>query len=191
MYITQIELNLQNHLIFKKLRSLDDYHAYIESAFPAEQLLGVRKRHLWRLDGQTILLVSEDDPDKEALGKYGKVAIKDYSKFINNINIQRPYQFKLVANPLQSDIKDRRIPCHGNRQRLEWLKKQGARYGFTVIQAKITGYKENRIRKHGFTVKSVTFEGILQVTDIEKFKQALTEGIGREKAYGCGLMTIM
>ena len=191
MYITQIKLDLRNHQIFKKLRSLDDYHAYLESAFPAEQLLGVRKRHLWRLDGQSVLLVSEDEPDEEALGKYGNVTIKDYSKFINNVNTQRPYQFKLVANPLQSDIKDRRIPCHGNRQRLEWLEKQGERYGFKVIQAKITGYKENRIRKHGFTVKSVTFEGILQVTDAKKFKQALTEGIGRETAYGCGLITIM
>lgn len=191
MYITQIKLDLRNHLIFKKLRSLDDYHAYVESAFPAEQLLGVRKRHMWRLDGQTILLVSEDEPDKEALGKYGKVTTKSYDRFLDNINIQRPYQFKLVANPLQSNIKDRRIPCHGNQERLEWLKKQGTRYGFKVIQAQVSDYKENKIRKYGFTVKSVTFEGILQVTDTKKFKQALRRGIGREKAYGCGLMTVM
>lgn len=191
MYITQIKLDLRNHLIFKKLRSLDDYHAYIESAFPAEQLLGVRKRHLWRLDGQTFLLVSEDEPDKEILSRYGNATTKDYSTFINNVNTQRPYRFKLVANPLQSNIKDRRIPCHGNKQRLEWLEKQGTRYGFKVIQAQVVGYKENRIRKHGFTVKSVTFEGILQVTDTKKFSQALAQGIGREKAYGCGLMTIM
>ena len=191
MYITQIELDLRNHLIFKKLRSLDDYHAYIESAFPAEQLLGVRKRHLWRLDGQSVLLVSEDEPDEEALGKYGNVTTKDYSKFVKNISSTRPYQFKLVANPLQMDIKNRRIPCHGNSQRLEWLENQGARYGFKVIQAQVVGHKENKIRKHRFTVKSVTFEGILQVTDTKKFKQALAQGIGREKAYGCGMMTIM
>lgn len=191
MYITQIKLNLRNHQIFKKLRSLDDYHAYVESAFPAEQLLGVRKRHLWRLDGQTILLTSEDEPDKEALGKYGEIATKSYDRFLDNISIKRPYQFKLVTNPLQMDIKNRRIPCHGNQQRLEWLKKQGAKYGFAVIQAQVVGYKENKIRKHRFTVKSVTFEGILQVTDTKKFKQALVQGIGREKAYGCGMITIM
>ena len=151
----------------------------------------MRKRHVGRLDGQTILLASEDEPDKEALGIYGKVMAKSYDRFLDNISTERPYQFRLVANPLQMGIKNRRIPCHGNSQRLEWLKKQGARYGFTVIQAKITGYKENKIRKYGFTVKSVTFEGILQVTDTKKFKQALVQGIGREKAYGCGMMTIM
>ena len=38
---------------------------------------------------------------------------------------------------------------------------------------------------------AVTYEGILKVNDVEKFKEILTEGLGREKAYGMGLMTIM
>jgi CRISPR system Cascade subunit CasE len=38
---------------------------------------------------------------------------------------------------------------------------------------------------------SVTFEGTLTVTDAEKFVEALKSGIGREKAYGHGMMTIM
>lgn len=191
MYITQIKLDIRNHLIFKNLKYLDDYHTYIESAFPAEQLLGVRKRHLWRLDGQSILLVSEDEPDKSVLSKYGTVQSKKYDAFIDDIDVTKPYRFRLVANPLQNNIKNRRIPCHGNKERLDWLNKQGERYGFKVLQAKVTSYKENRIQKHHFTVKTVAFEGVLQVTDAEKFKRALVQGIGHEKAYGCGLLTIM
>ena len=38
---------------------------------------------------------------------------------------------------------------------------------------------------------SVTYEGVLQITDEEKFCQLLTGGIGRGKAYGLGLMTVM
>ena len=38
---------------------------------------------------------------------------------------------------------------------------------------------------------AVTYEGMLTVTDAELFRQALTQGIGREKAYGMGLLTIM
>ena len=34
------------------------------------------------------------------------------------------------------------------------------------------------------------FEGELEVTDRELFVQALTHGIGRAKAYGCGLLTV-
>jgi CRISPR system Cascade subunit CasE len=40
------------------------------------------------------------------------------------------------------------------------------------------------------TMLSVTYEGTLKITDPELFKRALTVGIGREKAYGMGLLTI-
>ncbi len=41
------------------------------------------------------------------------------------------------------------------------------------------------------TLRTATFEGELTVTDVDLFKKALVEGIGREKAYGCGLLTII
>jgi CRISPR system Cascade subunit CasE len=34
------------------------------------------------------------------------------------------------------------------------------------------------------------FEGVLQISDESLFKAALTNGIGRAKAYGCGLLTL-
>ena len=37
---------------------------------------------------------------------------------------------------------------------------------------------------------AVTYEGVLTVTDTELFCKALTEGIGRGKAYGMGLLTV-
>ena len=41
------------------------------------------------------------------------------------------------------------------------------------------------------SIRSVTYEGALAVTDAELFKKLLTEGIGRGKAYGLGLMTVI
>ena len=35
------------------------------------------------------------------------------------------------------------------------------------------------------------YEGLLQVTDEENFRKILVEGLGREKAFGCGLLTVM
>ena len=34
-------------------------------------------------------------------------------------------------------------------------------------------------------------EGILEITDLKKFKNAMISGIGREKAYGMGLLTVI
>lgn len=191
MFITQVQLDINNHLIYKKLTSLDAYHTFVEDAFPAEKLLKIRKRHLWRLDGTKLLIISEDKPDITGLSQFGQVQTKNYSSFLENLSLNRTYKFRLVANPLNSSIKNRRIPCHGNKERYEWLEKQAERFGFKIIDANVTNYKENHIQKYNFTVKTVDFEGLLQIADLEKFKQALTAGIGHQKAYGCGMLTVM
>ena len=41
------------------------------------------------------------------------------------------------------------------------------------------------------TLSVVTFEGILKVTDRDAFRRSMVSGIGRAKAYGCGLLTVM
>lgn len=38
---------------------------------------------------------------------------------------------------------------------------------------------------------AVTYEGVLQVTDPEAFRNLLCQGMGRGKAYGLGLLTVM
>ena len=50
-------------------------------------------------------------------------------------------------------------------------------------------FKKNGTRL--VTLLAVTYEGVLQVTDPEAFKALLCEGVGRGKAYGLGLMTII
>ncbi|MGY1583834.1 type I-E CRISPR-associated protein Cas6/Cse3/CasE [Streptomyces sp. MN13] len=40
------------------------------------------------------------------------------------------------------------------------------------------------------TVVMVTFDGRLEVTDPDALRRTLTQGIGRAKAYGCGLITL-
>lgn len=48
-------------------------------------------------------------------------------------------------------------------------------------------YKGNRRVR----LSRVTYEGILEIIDLEKFRKALSQGIGREKAYGMGLLTVI
>ncbi|QMV16521.1 type I-E CRISPR-associated protein Cas6/Cse3/CasE [Vibrio spartinae] len=53
-------------------------------------------------------------------------------------------------------------------------------------------YKKKRREKHEHHVRfsSVDVQGILSVTDPERFLSQYAEGFGREKAMGCGLMLI-
>lgn len=48
----------------------------------------------------------------------------------------------------------------------------------------------SRYSRHRIAITYAVFEGVLKVKDADKLRKALCEGIGREKAYGCGLMTL-
>ena len=44
--------------------------------------------------------------------------------------------------------------------------------------------------RHPVTFSEIDYEGVLTVTDPEKLTAALFGGIGRARAYGCGLMLV-
>ena len=82
----------------------------------------------------------------------------------------------------------------------KWMIRQGQRHGFSLAkddnkQCKLQNsayhwhsIKANKGIKSGFS--AVDFLGDLEITDVEKFTKALFEGIGRAKAFGCGLMLV-
>ena len=105
MFITKFTIEINNHLVFKDLTSVADYHNYIESAFPAEKMVSVRNRHLWRLNKGNVLLVSEDKPDLHSLGKYaGAIQVKNYTQFLNKLKNNEICFFELTVNPYK-DLK--------------------------------------------------------------------------------------
>jgi CRISPR system Cascade subunit CasE len=67
--------------------------------------------------------------------------------------------------------------------------------GFTLENDRMeaTSYRQQLLRKRGsreISFSSVDLSGVLTVTDIEKFKNTLFNGLGRSKAFGCGLLLI-
>lgn len=194
MFITKIKLNLNNHLLFKHLTTLDDYHAYLQASFPAENLLNIRNRSLWRLETQNkepdILLVSKVEPDTQVLAKYATtVEIKNYDHFIDTLNTKRIYTFKLTANPTRM-INNKHTACYNNKETFDWLNSHSIKNGFKVANVSIMGKQDYFIKKYHFKIHAVTFTGFLQITDLDKFKQTLVTGLGREKAYGMGLLMV-
>ena len=56
----------------------------------------------------------------------------------------------------------------------------------------VVGRAVRRFPRNGSTVTlaTATFEGHLEVTDVAALRHALNHGVGRAKAYGCGLLTL-
>jgi CRISPR system Cascade subunit CasE len=75
-----------------------------------------------------------------------------------------------------------------------WLARQGALHGFTPDPGTgVDGYDRMRIDRDGgapaiFGV--IDFNGALQVDDPGLFLKAVAAGLGRARAFGCGLMLI-
>jgi CRISPR system Cascade subunit CasE len=55
----------------------------------------------------------------------------------------------------------------------------------------ITQKKDKEIgRVHHINLLTVTFTGILRITNVDQFKHAYTHGIGSGKAFGCGMLLL-
>ena len=76
-----------------------------------------------------------------------------------------------------------------------WLVKRSAALGIEVDAAATTadGYQQVRIPRTGhkpIVFSQIDFTGALTVVDPEPLRQALFSGIGKARAYGCGLLLV-
>lgn len=205
MYLSRIMLDTEKRKTMQGLASPSILHGAVESCFSGE-----RKRRLWRLDNlngkKYVLIVSEDKPNftefAKQFGYEEEYATKDYSQLINRITEGSQWQFRLTANPSVNRRKqnsntkrERKVLSHITiNHQSDWLSKRAEKYGFSLNEFLITQSRPYRFFKSDGRIvyfQGVTYEGTLTVTDVDKFRDLLYNGIGREKAYGMGLMTII
>lgn len=192
------------------LSSPQKIHAAVENSFPPD--LPQNGRNLWRIDKLNnalyLLVLSSRKPDfTHIVEQFGWPdseqgwETKDYDSLIQQISPGQRWQFRLRANPVhsvkQSDDKENKsrgkVYAHVTiKQQEQWLSERAEKNGFilhsfAVVQQEMRKFQRNN---KPVTLGIATFEGILEVKDKTLFIQTLTKGIGRAKAYGCGLLTI-
>ena len=192
MYLSRVELDPTRRSTMAALAAPQKLHGAVESAFTGE-----RRRRLWRLDrlGERLylLLLSEDVPELSG----------SYDPLLQRVEPGSSWQFRLTANPTKC-CKDPKAPAErgtvaahcSTKYQKQWLLDRAAKHGFALTEDSftVTRVQWQHFAKHGtrpVTLLAVTYEGILQVTDAEQFRALLCQGMGRGKAYGLGLMTIM
>jgi len=208
MYLSQVEVDTNNRYKIKDLTHLGAYHNWIEQSFPDEIFLKERSRKLWRIDQlkgkQYLLVVSPGKPDLQLLETYGvkgSARTREYDSFLNSLNIGTKARFKVVLNPViskkqEGKTRGRVLPYLSEEDQLNFLFNRAERNGFSLNAEdffitersfevlKKTQQKDLRLSK-------VTYEGILEIRDINTFRKMLTEGFGKKKAYGFGMMTVI
>jgi CRISPR system Cascade subunit CasE len=116
-------------------------------------------------------------------------------------------RFRLLANPtkkietLSKEERLAKVPKrHGKRVPVDtadlatWISRRGDRSGFCIedvptIQVGYVYVNSGREAASGQRLRSVLYEGLLQVTELEEFRAALVSGIGPAKAFGFGLLS--
>ena len=107
------------------------------------------------------------------------------------------FLFKLTANPVRrggkiSSHPGKMIPYLARENQLMWLQRKSESNGFDILSADVVGHDRPLLRKQAHVALNRTvFEGELRISNLEKFKRALVKGIGREKAFGMGLLTVI
>ena len=140
-----------------------------------------------------------------------------YTPFLERIADGDVWQFRLTANPIHyirrtSGEPTKRTAHLTPAHQLAWLIKQEERAGFAIVRnpperqhlavsdehdVVVHNHRDLSFGKNGASpgsrnvkIVTATYDGRLRVTDAERLRRTLTAGLGKAKAYGCGLMTL-
>lgn len=214
MYLTRFVVNRARRGARHLLASQQRMHAAVLSGFPPGVDPG---RVLWRVDESAahteLFVASAARPDLTHLVEqagWPTAATWDtahYSPFLDRLAEGQRWAFRLTANPVRSvprgpDVRGV-VKAHVTpAQQEQWLLTRSTRLGFEVPEGTLGApdvvVKNRRTarffrgdaRDREVTVVMATFEGHLVVTDSGALRNTLVEGVGRAKAYGCGLLTL-
>lgn len=108
------------------------------------------------------------------------------------------YGFKVIINPTRRDSASRKLlPVKGREAVAEWFAERApASWGFAVTaetlqvgRIDVQQFKDKTQRM--VTLAQAHVSGQLQVTDRAQFQKSFTQGIGRGRSFGCGLLQIV
>lgn len=138
----------------------------------------------------------------------GEATVRNYDTFLNQLTEGQEYLLRVRANPTYSkrDASGERGKLHGHRTsayQLEWFTQRVSGWGFTptidssgspaeglIARQRLSFSKGRGEQRNRVTVDTATYQAQVLVTDPAKAKQSLLIGVGRAKAYGCGLITL-
>jgi len=197
------------------LRGLqDDFytaHKAVWELFPNDP--DASRDFLYRLDwrnGQAVLLVLSQREPTDQLGRWEL----QQKPFAPKLRQDAQYAFSLRVNPTvtrdgkRHDVvmDARKNPArYGDKPREDliqeaghaWLQARAPKLGFELQDLLVESYEPRQAKQHNrrqevrsVRVTTMDLQGVLRATDPELLQQALTQGVGHAKGFGCGLLLL-
>ncbi|MGW7295407.1 type I-E CRISPR-associated protein Cas6/Cse3/CasE [Streptomyces xiamenensis] len=187
-------------------------HRRLMSLFPDHAGEDARARYgvLFRTEntpaGAQILLQSSHEPDLSRLPEeYGTAITRSLEPLLNAVRAGLPVRYRCVANPIRKPGATTRalynlpavVPLTGDAAD-DWWNRQAEAAGLKplTLNAVPLDTVHGRRGTHGPAAEQVIrhartqFEGTATITDPNLLRTKISQGIGRGKPYGCGLLSI-
>lgn len=209
------KFNMHRRSSIMDVDDMDALHSIVYNAFPNVD----EQRPLFRVDrnddGTSFLyIVSKDVPDmSEFVENYGwerssydkQITSKSYDKILDSIKTGDKFQFRIkLATMIHSRDKNtgklKLIPLLTDDNKIKYLKEKLGESAFiNGVQREDSSYENVMILNQGsefiknkhHSVNYALFQGTLTIGNADIFRNILINGIGRDKAFGFGLITIM
>lgn len=126
--------------------------------------------------------------------QFGEVRIKEIPE---SFLCHDDYRFEVIVNPVRRDNKTGKLlPVKGREAIAAWfLSRAETSWGFSVREDALDVERTRvmQFEKKGcrVTIQQALLKGCLHVTDTEKFRKSFEHGLGKGRAFGCGLLQIV
>lgn len=181
-------LHLAVYKLFADVRTTEEKQQSLASGFLYADQGGNYK-------SRKILLLSNRPPNQQIDNQYGQVLTKPIAE--NFLNYQH-YRFKVIINPTKRASASRKlIPIKGREAISSWFTERTENnWGFKLVEPQLQIDAMNVLQFKGKNQRQITqaqahLQGVLTVTNRQLFKQSFATGIGRGKAFGCGLLQLV
>lgn len=201
MHLTRIVPNVRNHAARRDLANPADMHKTLWCLVP--EGLGDTPRAdyglLWRMDrvdtGSVILVQTALEPRPAQLpdGWASRIETRDLTPLLEWLRDGRPVRYRIAINPVRVENATRRRVVVPVSEVNEWWQPRCTRAGLANLDSPIIAAEPTRVtRRDGarFSTAVTRIDGTATIVDHDALRSALENGIGRAKAWGCGLLTI-
>ncbi len=145
--------------------------------------------------GRKILMLANREPASGKNSHHGVL----HSKIIpDGFLAHRNYRFKIIINPTTRDRASRKLlPVKGRDAIAQWFfERASTSWGFRVLREHLQVGRIDVLQFKGkdrqpITLAQALLQGQLEVLDSNRFTQSFSHGIGRGRAFGCGLLQIV
>ena len=221
MFLHRIHLDRRCREARRDLADPYQLHSTLCRAFSSPDQKCPEGEFLWRLEPEAdpdghpqILIQSRSIPDWSRIGVNDWLAQADPTIDLKNrlkldsVEAGQRYRFRLRANPCVTR-NGKRLGLFKLEEQEKWVQRKGDQHGFSLPQQAVFDLSEStqeridvrisqeqmlRGKQHagnGVRIYSVLYDGILTVTEPDKFRDGLQTGIGHGKVMGLGLLSVV